>query len=508
MAEICKNKSKAPTFMGLVSSFSIIQETPQHTKRLPRRRPVEMSHKSHPTSLKKAPVNPLTELTFKMATIGDQTIVEDDLDICPARTRKSWPSQIMPWWTPCYPTEKPPFSYATLIGLAILSSPEGRLTLSAIYLWISINYPYYSLGEGGWQNSIRHNLSLNKKWFTKLNRRPTQANPGKGCYWTLVNGTEEMFIYSLTQSSSHTHQYHDINLTTELSLTHRRNSYGSRSSPAEICQELPTDLSDCGINSSNSSTTIPIYSPSAISVDFATKDIPSSSTLSFYNTFRMVDMTSATRPKPLERSSRRSKQQRKRRRSVGRSESSESEYDSGVDVCSEYISSPSKPKSKKIKTEPATTETSSDSQVFSWQDILESDIPLWQPDPFSEALLLPLDLYDASLWDFCLDSPAVSDQFLGQPSQWSNSLSMESTPSPADIMENDAKIRECLLELQTHIESVTFTEPQSGPLVINLEEDVTKTYLHFSDDCSQTSNDNLLYKHNDKPSDSLLNTFL
>ncbi|KAI8975055.1 hypothetical protein BDF20DRAFT_822917, partial [Mycotypha africana] len=105
--------------------------------------------------------------------------------MCPARTRPNWPKQIIPWWTASYPTEKPPYSYATLIAHAILSSKDGRLTLNDIYNWIAKHYPSFTVGSGGWQNSIRHNLSLNKKWFCKIDRRPTQANPGKGCYWTL-----------------------------------------------------------------------------------------------------------------------------------------------------------------------------------------------------------------------------------------------------------------------------------------------------------------------------------
>ncbi|OAC99712.1 fork head transcription factor, partial [Mucor lusitanicus CBS 277.49] len=80
---------------------------------------------------------------------------------------------------------KPPYSYATLIAHAILTSKNGRLTLSDIYKWISEAYPYYKRGQKGWQNSIRHNLSLNRKWFVKEDRRPTQAHPGKGGYWTL-----------------------------------------------------------------------------------------------------------------------------------------------------------------------------------------------------------------------------------------------------------------------------------------------------------------------------------
>ncbi|OAD67279.1 fork head transcription factor, partial [Phycomyces blakesleeanus NRRL 1555(-)] len=105
--------------------------------------------------------------------------------MCPARTRSAWPVNIVTWWKPSQPREKPPYSYATLIAHAILSSKDGRLTLSDIYRWISVYYPFFTLGRRGWQNSIRHNLSLNKKWFVKLDRRPTQANPGKGCYWTL-----------------------------------------------------------------------------------------------------------------------------------------------------------------------------------------------------------------------------------------------------------------------------------------------------------------------------------
>ncbi|TNN14725.1 Forkhead box protein, partial [Schistosoma japonicum] len=77
---------------------------------------------------------------------------------------------------------KPPYSYAQLIIQAIASAPNQRLTLADIYAHISKTFPYYKPHEKGWQNSIRHNLSLNR-YFIRVPR--SHSEPGKGAFWQL-----------------------------------------------------------------------------------------------------------------------------------------------------------------------------------------------------------------------------------------------------------------------------------------------------------------------------------
>lgn len=88
---------------------------------------------------------------------------------------------------------KPPYSYVALIRQAIHSSKLQRMTLNEIYQWIIDAYPYFRTAPAKWkvrrrsspassssgssfQNSIRHNLSLNK-CFKRLQRNTN--DPGK-----------------------------------------------------------------------------------------------------------------------------------------------------------------------------------------------------------------------------------------------------------------------------------------------------------------------------------------
>lgn len=86
---------------------------------------------------------------------------------------------------------KPQHSYAQLIGMSILRAPNRRLTLAQIYKWISDTFSFYNAQEAGWQNSIRHNLSLNKAFIKQ--ERP-KDDPGKGNYWAIQAGMEIQFI--------------------------------------------------------------------------------------------------------------------------------------------------------------------------------------------------------------------------------------------------------------------------------------------------------------------------
>ncbi|XP_072274981.1 forkhead box protein K1 [Pyxicephalus adspersus] len=88
-------------------------------------------------------------------------------------------------------SSKPPYSYAQLIVQAISCAQDRQLTLSGIYAHITKHYPYYRSADKGWQNSIRHNLSLNR-YFIKVPR--SQEEPGKGSFWRIDPTSEAKLI--------------------------------------------------------------------------------------------------------------------------------------------------------------------------------------------------------------------------------------------------------------------------------------------------------------------------
>ncbi|KAI0601607.1 hypothetical protein F4775DRAFT_605699 [Biscogniauxia sp. FL1348] len=66
--------------------------------------------------------------------------------------------------------------YARLIWRAFMSRDRHAMTLQEIYQWFRDNTEKTKSESKGWQNSIRHNLSMNAA-FVKRDRRPTPSDP-------------------------------------------------------------------------------------------------------------------------------------------------------------------------------------------------------------------------------------------------------------------------------------------------------------------------------------------
>ncbi|KAK9452027.1 uncharacterized protein V1518DRAFT_410176 [Limtongia smithiae] len=95
------------------------------------------------------------------------------------RSDKRYPDPPSPSSIPPEYREKPANSYSSLIEISLRTSMTDRgMSLSDIYQSIQDLFPYYRFAPYGWQNSVRHNLSLNKL-FVKI------AKEGKGWLWGL-----------------------------------------------------------------------------------------------------------------------------------------------------------------------------------------------------------------------------------------------------------------------------------------------------------------------------------
>merc|ERR1712218_352488 len=84
-------------------------------------------------------------------------------------------------------TDKPPFKFAQLIRQALMTSKDSGLRLPDICSFISKKYPFYKLENQKWQNSIRHNLTLNGG-FEKV-PNPDKGSKGKRNCWRLKKRT-------------------------------------------------------------------------------------------------------------------------------------------------------------------------------------------------------------------------------------------------------------------------------------------------------------------------------
>lgn len=85
--------------------------------------------------------------------------------------------------------------------MAILDSPTQKLTVSEIYEWMKMRYPYFASPAAGmgWKNSVRHNLSLNRHFMKKA--REEEDVGGKGAPWAIRPDSVPLLVAAVARQA-------------------------------------------------------------------------------------------------------------------------------------------------------------------------------------------------------------------------------------------------------------------------------------------------------------------
>ena len=95
------------------------------------------------------------------------------------------------------PYVKPPYSYITLISMAMMATKKKMATLRGIYKWVTDSFMYFRFAELSWRNCIKHVLSLNN-CFMKVPRRRGEKTTHEGkprrIFWRITPDCSHMFV--------------------------------------------------------------------------------------------------------------------------------------------------------------------------------------------------------------------------------------------------------------------------------------------------------------------------